>query len=104
MRALVLNVKHTHGFKKADKSPYEMFIITVALPLSPFSSANYSYDGFGFDTAELPIEGELYSRFADLKEPRILELQVEPKIVFGDLKNVVVSFSAAVSQSAPKPA
>lgn len=93
MRALVLNAKQSKGVSKKDGSPYEMYTITVSLPLKPFSSSTYQMNGFGHDIAELPLDPQAYAKFSELKESRVLDLQMESAIMFGDLKQVVTGFS-----------
>lgn len=98
MRALVLNAKKTHGVKKSNGSPYEMYVVTISLPLKEFSSSTYNITGYGHDVAELPLDPEAFVKFAELKEPRVLDLQLESAIMFGDLKQVVVGFSAPAAR------
>lgn len=98
MRALVLNVKKANGFSKKDGSPYEMFTLTVALPIRDFNSPNYKMTGYGYDVAELSLDPQAYSKFSELKEPRLLELQTESGILFGELKEIVVGFTNPVAK------
>lgn len=93
MRALVLNAKKTHGVKKANGAPYEMCVVTISLPLKEFSSSTYNMAGYGHDVAELPLDPEAFLKFSELKEPRVLDLQLESAIMFGDLRQVVVGFT-----------
>ncbi|SFJ01511.1 hypothetical protein [Nitrosomonas sp. Nm34] len=94
MRVLVLNAKRTHGLKKADGKPYEMYELTVALPLRPVAQGNYNMEGFGYDVASLPLDPAAFQKFAPaLTQPRILELIKEPMIMFGELKDTVIGFN-----------
>lgn len=92
MKAIVMNAKQVMGKKKSDGSPYEMYVVTVALPLRPFSSANYNMQGFGYDVAELPLDPAAYPKFSVLKEPQVLDLKMETVILFGEIKDTVVDF------------
>lgn len=100
MRVLVLNVKRTKGVSKKDGSPYDIYNISISLPLKEFSSATYQMTGYGHDIAELPLSPEAFTKFSELKEPRVLDLQLETAIMFGDLKQVVTGFSIPT----PRPA
>lgn len=100
MRALVLNAKKSYGVKKSDGTPYEMYIVTISLPLKEFSSSTYNMTGYGHDIAELPLDPQAFIKFAELKEPRVLDLQLESAIMFGDLKQVVVGFSIPAARPA----
>lgn len=93
MRALVLNVKQSKGVSKKDGSPYEMHVITISLPFKEFSSSTFQMTGYGHDIAELPLDPAAFLKFSELKEPRVLDLQTESAIMFGDLKQVVVGFT-----------
>lgn len=92
MKALVLNARHVHGIKKDNGKPYEMYEVTVALPLRPISQGNYNMEGYGYDVATIPCDPAAFPKFNTLKGPTVLELVREPMILFGDLVEAVVDF------------
>lgn len=92
MKVLVLNARRVHGNKKADGKPYEMFEVTVALPLRPVQQGGYNMEGFGMDVATVPLDPAAYQKFSALKQPMFLELVTEPMIMFGELKDTVIDF------------
>lgn len=101
MKVLVLNARRTHGTKKADGKPYEMYEVTVALPLRPISQGGYNMEGFGVDVATIPLDPAAYQKFSSIKSPIQLELITEPMIIFGELKDTVIDFVVPPSMSKP---
>lgn len=90
MKALVINAKKTYGKKKSDGTPYEMYVVTVSLPLRNISMGNYNVEGYGHDIAEIPLEPSILPKFQNLKEPTYLELVTDQVIMFGEMKDTVV--------------
>jgi len=94
MKALVINAKKTHGKKKSDGTPYEMYVVTIGLPFRNVSMGNYNIEGYGYDVAELPLDPNILSKFQSLKEPGFLELVTDSVIMFGEIRETVVDVKA----------
>lgn len=94
MKVLVLNAKRVHGSKKSDGKPYEMYELTISLPIRPVSQGSYNMEGYGYDVATLPLDPAAFPKFAPvLTQPKVLELIKEPMIMFGELKDTVIGFN-----------
>jgi len=102
MKAMVINAKKTHGKRKADGTPYEMYVVTISLPFRNVSMGNYNVEGYGHDIAEIPLDPALLPKFQNLKEPTYLELITDQVIMFGEIKDTVVDVRPI--QPAAKPA
>lgn len=91
MKAYVINAQKTYGRRKSDGSPYEMHIVTIGLPFSNTNTGNYNQEGYGLNTAEIPLEPSILPKFAFLNgKPALMELTTEEKIMFGEIRSVVV--------------
>ena len=104
MRMLVNNVTRTHGIKKADGKPYDMYVITVSLPIQNVSQGNYNFEGFGTQPATMELDPSIYHQFKNLKDPVYLDLTIEQVLHFGEIKNMVVGVSNVQPQQTPKVA
>ena|SRR5687768_9018246 len=104
MKMLVINVLRTHGNKKADGKPYEMFIITVGLPVQNVSQGNYNQEGYGNSTATMELDSAIFHHFKNLKDPTYLDLTIEQVLHFGEIKNMVVGVSNVQPQPQAKVA
>ena len=104
MRMLVNNVTRTHGIKKADGKPYDMYVITVSLPIQNVSQGNYNFEGFGTQPATMELDPSIYQQFKNLKDPVYLDLTIEQVLHFGEIKNMVVGVSNVQPQQTPKVA
>lgn len=100
MRALVLKAFKREGITKGSGKPYENYYIAIALPFTAVDFGSYKEDGFGVNYAELPMEPSLLPKFSFMNgKPAYMELVTTEKILFGDLKTVVVDAKVASSET-----
>lgn len=100
MRALVLKAFKREGTKKDSGKTYELFFIAIALPFSDVDFGSYKETGFGVNYAELPMEPSLLPKFSFMNgKPAYMDLTTTEKILFGDLKTVVVDAKVTSSET-----
>ncbi|MER0217474.1 MAG: hypothetical protein DU481_15205 [Nitrosomonas sp.] len=100
MRALVLKAFKREGTTKATGKPYESFFIAIALPFTDIDFGSYKETGFGVNYAEIPLEPSLLPKFAFMNgKPAYMDLATTEKIIFGELKTVVVDAKVASSET-----
>lgn len=97
---LVVNVIRTHGNKKSDGKPYDMYQITVCLPLQSVSQGNYNQEGYGMVPAQMELDPSIFHNFKNLKDPVYLDLTIEQVLQYGEIKNMVTGVSNAATQPA----
>ena len=92
MRVHVINAFQRDGKNKTTLEPYTMFFVTIGLPFNNLEfKSGFKETGYGQNTAELPIEPELLQKFSFLNgKTAYMELTTVPKIIFGELKEVVI--------------
>jgi len=100
MKMLVINVLRTHGNKKADGKPYDMYVITVGLPVQIVSQGNYNQEGYGNNIATMELDPAVFHHFKNLKDPVHLDLTIEQVLHFGEIKNMVTGVSNIAAQPA----
>lgn len=94
MKMLVNGVTRTHGTKKADGKPYDMYSITVSFPIQNVSQGTYNFEGYGTQPATMELDPAIYHLFKNVKEPVYLDLTIEQVIHFGEIKNMVVGVAS----------
>lgn len=100
MKALVLNAFSREGTSKKNGTPYLSFFISIALPFSPVDFGSYKESGYGVNIAELPLDPQAISKFSFMNgKPAYMELVTTEKILFGDLKTVVIDAKVASSET-----
>ncbi len=99
-KMLVVNVTRTHGNKKSDGKPYDMYQITVSLPLQSISQGNYNQEGFGSVPATMDLDPAIFHQFKNLKDPVYLDLTIEQVLQYGEIKNMVTGVSNIAVQPA----
>jgi hypothetical protein len=100
MKMLVNNVIRTHGTKKADGKPYDMYVITVSMPVQNVSQGTYNQEGYGTIPATMELDPAIFHNFKNLKDPVYLDLTIEQVLHFGEIKNMVTGVSNVQPQQA----
>ena len=91
MRVLVLNAVERKGNKKATGEPYSMYFVSIGLPFNNVDFSSFKESGYGVNIAEIPLEPAAFPKFSFLNgKPAYMELVTTEKIVFGELKTVVI--------------
>ena len=92
-KMLVNNVTRTHGTKKDTGKPYDMYSISVSLPIQNVSQGTYNFEGYGTQPANMELDPAIFHHFKNLKEPTYLDLTIEQVLHFGEIKNMVTAVS-----------
>jgi len=99
-KILVNNVLRTHGTKKDTGKPYDMYVITVSLPVQNVSQGTYNQEGYGTVPATMELDPAIFHHFKNLKDPVYLDLTIEQVLHFGEIKNMVTGVSNIAAQPA----
>ena len=100
MKALVINAFSREGVSKKNGEPYISYFINIGLPFAPVDFGSYKETGYGVNTAELPLEPKALEKFAFMNgKPAYMDLSTTEKILFGELKAVVVDAKVASSET-----
>lgn len=83
--------------QKGEGSPYEMGSVCLAVPVEKMSTKNTKVDGKGLQGVEMPLQPEAFEAFAKMNFPCDVELVLDQRAFFGELKTVCVGVRPAVA-------
>jgi len=82
---------------KGEGLPYEMGAVCLAVAVEKMSTKNTKVDGKGFQGVEMPLQPEAFETFSKMNFPCDVELVLDQKAFFGELKIVCVGVRPAVA-------
>lgn len=96
MKLQVLGVKRIHGTSSKTGNDFDMCNLFGIVPVQTGSGKSTKVEGYGFETAELPLDPLALHQFANLKFPCTLELITDSRPYMGKLETFVTGFQPLV--------
>ncbi len=101
MKAHVIGLVRIEGVsaKSGTLKPYDMPRLLILQPVEiagkedTQTGTRYSKSGFGFESAEIDLDPSSIPRFADVKFPAVLELEIGQRMQFGKLASICTGIS-----------
>lgn len=95
MKLHVLGVKRIHGTSSKTGNDFDMCNIVGIVPVQTGSGKSTKVEGYGYETAELPLDPEAIPQFATVKFPAQLDLETDSRPYMGKLETFVTGVRKA---------
>lgn len=102
MKVNLIGAKRVQGNAKASGKPFDICTLFVMVAIEQVNNDKVQVIGGGFEIVEMPVLPEAFEKFANLKYPASVEIQMETQARFGKFESVCVGLAAASVQ--PKAA
>lgn len=89
MKLHVLGVKRISGTSSKTGNEFDMCNLVGIVPVQTGGGKSTRVEGYGFETAEVPLEPEALPQFAGIKFPAQLDLETDSRPYMGKLETVV---------------
>lgn len=94
MRVKAIGVKRLSGIGKTSGKPFDFAQITILRPIEVTASESFSAQGYGYEVSEIDLSVEALPKFAEVRFPAELDVQVDTLPGRKGLRSVVVGFLA----------
>jgi hypothetical protein len=95
MRVHAIGVKRMGGVGKESGRQFDFAQIEILRPLEVVANEKFRLSGYGYETTKLDLANEAMAKFADVRFPAVLDLEVDTQPGRNGLRSVVVGFTRA---------
>ena len=78
MKAIFLSATRRFGKSSKTGNDYDMCMISIAVPVENVTTANMTFQGFGFEAKEIDLNPLVMAQFANVKPFTEVDLVIEP--------------------------
>lgn len=95
MKLQVLGVKRISGKSSKTGNDFDMCNLIGVVPVQTGTGKSTAIVGYGFETAEVPLDPEALPQFSAVKFPTLLDLETDSRPYMGKLETFVTGICKA---------
>lgn len=95
MRVDAIGVKRMSGNSKESGKPFDFAQLTILKPIEMVASEKFQLQGYGFEISDLEVDKESVTKFAKVKFPCALELQLDTVPGRSGFRTIITGFKEA---------
>jgi hypothetical protein len=93
MKVHACGIKHLRGTSRKNGKPFDFAVLHILKDVQ-------SGTGYGYETADLPVDVSCVTQFASVKFPAVIEVATEPQVTWRGLETMITGLVSAPARQA----